>query len=47
MEVNLKKEPEEELEEQVHLPILLRKREVWVVLPQQVLERVPRGLGEG
>jgi hypothetical protein len=46
MEVNLGKEPEEELKEQAPLPILHRKKEVPVVLPQQILERVPQELGE-
>ena len=41
-----RKEPEEELKEQVPLPILPRKKEVPVVLPQRVLERVPQELGE-
>jgi hypothetical protein len=40
------KELEEELKEQIPLPILLQKKEVLVVLPQQVLERVPQELGE-
>ena len=41
-----RKEQEEVLKEQVPLPILHRKKEVLVVLPQQVLERVPQELGE-
>ena len=40
------KEPEEVLKEQVPLLILPRKKEVPVVLPQQVLEQVPQELGE-
>jgi hypothetical protein len=39
-------ELEEELKEQAPLPILPRKKEVLVVLPQQVLEQVPQELGE-
>ena len=46
MEVNPRKEPEEVLKEQVPLPILHRKKEAPVVLPQQVLERVPQELEE-
>ena len=47
MEVNPRKEPEEVLKEQAPLLTLHRKKEVLVVLPQQVLERVPQELREG
>ena len=42
-----RKELEEELGEQVPLLTLRQKKEVQVIPPQLVQERVPQGLGEG